>query len=662
MHLKKGSAFIEWLTSRLAFIYICVGLISLAAIFYLSQKQTELAWKENVHIAVKLLSTELVDAIRHENRAKTNALFDRLSQSVPISYMELHSQNGRQLIAYPKWIPLATQNKDINTFFSRPIIHIKLENAGSIDIIADKELGAQGLVKYGIPISFVVLSLLLTLSVFHYLYLNFTIRQPLSELLGCFSAFKIERPKKYMIPVDHRLRNIYELDVMCTHINQFLEAIDDQQEKRKLIESELKTHRRNLGKLVQARTSELVELNKRFVQQQFDAKASALEAKQSRWEAEKANQDKTRFLAAASHDLRQPLHAMSLFIEALEPLLATAKAKQIHSSLKRSLETMKELFNALLDISKLEAGVLQPKLESFPIQRIFDHLEVVFRQQAIEKDLDLRIVASKYVLKSDLHLLEQVISNLVSNAIKHTLDGYIFVGCRKQKNDIKIFVWDAGPGIPEDQHDAIFKEFVQLDNPERDRSKGLGLGLSIVKRTCQLLDHEIKFESKLDLGTRFEIIVPIGVLEKEKQVLKPVSSTILEKQRVLVIDDDPSILLGMKALLDSWTLYPVLARSIEDAKRVCQQKPDLIISDLRLQNEVTGVEAINEMHSHFGLNIPAILITGDTSPDRIKLVYDSPFPLLHKPIKPAQLRSVCTSVLNLAIQPDRGSNTKKAHT
>ncbi|RMF14916.1 MAG: response regulator [Gammaproteobacteria bacterium] len=468
------------------------------------------------------------------------------------------------------------------------------------------------------------------------------------KLSGFFEQIDYRRPARLLAPYNPNLRTQDELDAVAIAVNQVLIGLQGTLESRQEIERELRDSRRLLEKRVAARTEEITALNKKFLRQQFEAKMAALEAKQARWEAEKANQDKTRFLAAASHDLRQPLHAMNLLLEALHPHVQGERGRQIHENLGKSLDTMKQLFNSLLDISKLEAGVLKPEKQHFSLDRLFDRLEILFRAEADEKGLDLRVVRNRYWVYSDPRMLGQVIVNLVGNAIKYTPSGWVLVGCRYGRGHLKLVVWDSGVGIPDNQQAQVFKEFVQLHNPERDRSKGLGLGLAIVKRTCQLLGHSLKLTSREGWGTRFELTIPLGERQVEPETRALPQNLVKPGQRVLVLDDDPAILVGMKALLESWGLEPMLSKTLDEALGMCRQTgypPKLIISDFRLAPNLNGIQAIKAIQQVIGQQVPALLITGDTDPARIRLAAESPYPMLHKPIRPAHLRAVCMGAL-----------------
>ncbi|WP_369600872.1 hybrid sensor histidine kinase/response regulator [Hahella sp. SMD15-11] len=475
------------------------------------------------------------------------------------------------------------------------------------------------------------------------------IQRRLARLTGFLNRVDYRQPARSLAPYRSALSAQDELDALAIGINHVLIAMQTSLDRRQEVEAELRESRRTLEKRVEARTREITELNKKFVRQQFEAKMAALEARQARWEAEKANQDKTRFLAAASHDLRQPLHAMNLLLEALRPHVEGERGRQIFANLERSLDTMKQLFNALLDISKLEAGVMKPERSHFCLDRLFDRLEVLYRQEADEKGLDLRIVRNRYHVYSDPRMLEQVLVNLVGNAIKYTQSGWVLVGVRYARSHVRLVVWDSGIGIPAEAQSQVFKEFVQLHNPERDRSKGLGLGLAIVNRTCQLLGHSLRLTSREGWGTRFEVAIPLGDKPRRTEPVVAVPHSLVRPgQRVLVVDDDPAILVGMKALLESWGLEPMLAKTLEEALTFCRQTrfpPRLIISDFRLAPDLTGIDAIREIQKVIGQQVPGLLITGDTDPDRIRLAASSPYPLLHKPIRPAHLRAVCMGAL-----------------
>jgi CheY-like chemotaxis protein len=348
----------------------------------------------------------------------------------------------------------------------------------------------------------------------------------------------------------------------------------------------------------------------------------------------------------ASHDLRQPLHALGLFVSQLrsplEPEERTKTIEQVHAAVSE----MNEMFNSLLDISKLDAGILAPKIVAFPIARLLQNVETTFGQAARDKGLRLRVMRSDAWVRSDALLLERILRNLVSNAVRYTLHGGIIVGCRRRGEMLGIEVWDSGPGIPEDQKHNIFGEFFQLPAPERDRYGGLGLGLAIVDRLRRLLGHGIELTSTPGRGSRFTILVQAaaeGVTSVETVCSPHPAAFAVEGKVILVIDDVPIVLEGTSGLLGRWGYSVVTAASdeaalIQLAER--QLRPDLIISDYHLANGKTGIEVIERINATFGASIPAILISGDTAPERLRDARDKGYILLHKPVDPMRLRAV----------------------
>jgi signal transduction histidine kinase len=388
--------------------------------------------------------------------------------------------------------------------------------------------------------------------------------------------------------------------------------------------------------------------------EQFNSMASQLEhsyatlerkVAERTHELELANAAKSRFLAMASHDLRQPLHALGLFVAQLRTPLKPRERTKTIERVEAAVGEMNEMFNSLLDISKLDAGVLTPKIVDFPIARLLQKIETTFDQTAREKGLRLRVRRSDAWVRSDVLLLERIVLNLVSNAMRYTLRGGIIVGCRRRGEMLRIEVWDSGPGIPEGHRQNIFGEFFQLPGPERDRYGGLGLGLAIVDRLRRLLDHEIELTSTVGRGSRFTILVPVaaeGVSTVEALRSSYPAAFAVEGKVILIIDDAPIVLEGTSGLLGKWGYSVVTAASDEAALiQLAErgQRPDLIISDYHLANGKTGIEAIERIDGAFGAWIPAILISGDTAPERLRDAKDKGYILLHKPVDPMRLRA-----------------------
>ena len=369
-------------------------------------------------------------------------------------------------------------------------------------------------------------------------------------------------------------------------------------------------------------------------------------------EAERANRAKSRFLAAASHDLRQPMHALILFVTALKERIQYPEVSKIVQNIESSVIAMLGLFNALLDISRLDAGVLHPNPVSFEIQTLLQRLQIEFAPQAIEKRLKFRVFRSSAVVHSDPVLLERVLMNLISNAIRYTSEGGVLVGCRRRRGKVRIEVWDTGPGIPVDRREDIFQEFYQLGNPERDRNKGLGLGLAIVERMTHLLETRIELDSVEGKGSVFAFEIARAVVRRAK--LEPVKRTpfagsSLQGILIVVVDDESAILEGMQGLLQEWGCVVVTAGSGREAlnKIACLQRvPDVIISDYRLREEETGVGVIRDIRAAVGSQVAGILITGDTAPDRLREAEASGYQLQHKPVRPAKLRALLTHLVS----------------
>ncbi len=364
---------------------------------------------------------------------------------------------------------------------------------------------------------------------------------------------------------------------------------------------------------------------------------------------EAANLAKSRFLAAASHDLRQPLHALNLFVAQLRTETDPVERRRVTGQIDAAVTAMNDLFNALLDISKLDAGVLAPELTTFPVAQLLKHMETTFAPAAREKGLRLQFVPSAAWVRSDFILLERILLNLVSNAIRYTVRGGVLVGCRGRGQQLRIEVWDSGIGIPEDQRENIFGEFCQLAASERDRRGGLGLGLAIVDRLCRLLDHRLELTSTLGRGSRFAVSLPLVAAPREpiehapKAMADPASGKL-----IVVIEDDALALDAMRGLLRRWGCLVVTAESESEALASLvddDQLPDLIISDYRLAGGHTGIEAIQRLRSALGAPIPAFLVTGDIAPERLREASANGFHLLHKPVGPMALRAMLNQIL-----------------
>jgi signal transduction histidine kinase len=379
-----------------------------------------------------------------------------------------------------------------------------------------------------------------------------------------------------------------------------------------------------------------------------DATANLLAQKD---EAERANMAKSRFLAAASHDLRQPMHALMLFVTDLKQRIHYPEVSRIVHNIETSVSAMVSLFNALLDISRLDAGVLHANPVDFPIKNLFDRLRVEFSGTARAKDIEFSVMPCKQIVCTDPLLLERIIVNLVSNAVRYTTRGGVVVGCRRQRDSVRIEVWDSGPGVPLERQRDIFQEFFQLSNPERDRSKGLGLGLAIVERMAKLIGARVRLRSVVGKGSVFYLSVPLGSaarVVRERTEAAELTGQALAGTFVVVIDDEGPILEGMRGLLAGWQCEVAAVESEALALSVVEQAgkaPDVIISDYRLREEANGIDVIRALRARFGDSIPGILVTGDTAPDRLREAEQSGFYLIHKPVRPAKLRTLLTHLV-----------------
>ena len=362
-----------------------------------------------------------------------------------------------------------------------------------------------------------------------------------------------------------------------------------------------------------------------------------------------ANHSISRFLAVASHDLRQPLHALSLFVGQFGSTDDPLERRRIADKIGSAVSSMNELFNALLDISKLDAAGLEVNISHFPIEAILTRVEITFAAAALEKGLHLRVVKSTAWVRSDPLLLERILLNLTANAIKYTASGGVVVGCRQHGEHLRIDVCDSGIGIAADQQQNIFTEFYQVGDPVLGRSDGLGLGLAIVERLCALLQHPIELRSMHGKGSRFSVSIPRAKPESISAAsVKPSLLDPLPGKSILVIDDDVLVLDATRGLLESWGCRVATAQSGAEAEtQVGRRPPDLIISDYRLGREQTGIEVVARLLDSHG-QTPVILISGDIAQSGVLEAQSSGHPLLHKPVNPMTLRAVMSRLLKQA--------------
>ena len=336
---------------------------------------------------------------------------------------------------------------------------------------------------------------------------------------------------------------------------------------------------------------------------------------------------------------------MGLFAAALVEKVRDPQTLSVVNNIYASVGALESLFNELLDMSKIDAGAIRPNIVDFALHPLLDRLHMDFEPEAFEKGLRLRIHAGDVFAHGDPLLLERILRNLIGNSIRYTERGGILVGVRRRGAQLRIEVWDTGIGIPADQQTKIFEEFYQLGNPERDRKKGLGLGLSIVKRISQLLDHPVSMRSVSGRGTVFRIDVPAGQEADQAgaAVAAALPSVGFAGALIMVIDDEVAVREGMATLLGGWDAEVVTCAGIDEAlaaARALRRAPDLIVTDYRLREDTTGAEAIRIVRENFGAGIPAIMVTGDTAPEHIETAKSLGYHLLLKPVMPAKLRSL----------------------
>ncbi len=355
-----------------------------------------------------------------------------------------------------------------------------------------------------------------------------------------------------------------------------------------------------------------------------------------------ANRGKTRFLAAASHDLRQPMQALVLLVESLQERVRQPGNIRIAESIRTSVDAMASLLNEILDISRFDAGTVRPQRASFPVATVLDRLRSAFAHPASQRGLAFRVRGNAAIVDSDPILLYRILVNLTHNALRYTRAGGVLIGCRRRREGLSIEVWDTGVGIPEDQYEAIFQEFRQLDNPQRDREKGFGLGLAIVERTARLLEHPLQVRSRVGRGSRFRIVVPYGDPELVGETEAPRQSELLEGCRVLVVEDDLEIRMATTLLLEGWRCRVHAAASGAELDRVLgalDAAPDAILADYRLPGSETGIQIIARLRERYP-RAGAILISGDIAPEVLREAQAAGLPFLHKPLRPARLRSL----------------------
>ena len=407
-----------------------------------------------------------------------------------------------------------------------------------------------------------------------------------------------------------------------------------------------------LEKSLMGRQDELGRMSRSFNRLKHNLFMQRQALQRSKEEAELANDAKSQFLASASHDLRQPLHAMQIYITTLRSKISDPAAIAVVEDIDAASISTARLLNALLDVSQLEAGVISPSPEHSPVHEILRRIARSFEPAAREKNLNLKVVGSSAFVYADPVLLERIIGNFTANAVQYTNEGAILIGCRHRGDHLSIEVLDSGLGIPEEEQRAIFEDYYQLDNEERDRGKGLGLGLAIARRLAAQMNFEIEHESVVGKGSKFAVVVPAGDPKKMKQQIdspKADVSSQLDGVSVLLIEDDPIVSRATTQLLESWGCSVLSAVTMDDAMAAVtmreQMAPQIIVADYRLPGGATGVEAATHMQLMLGSAIPVIIVTGDVADGPMREIADQGYRVLSKPVRPAKLRALVSHLL-----------------
>ena len=370
----------------------------------------------------------------------------------------------------------------------------------------------------------------------------------------------------------------------------------------------------------------------------------------AKFDAERANKAKSVFLASASHDLRQPLNAMQMYIAALQSKVKDKEILRIIEDINSVSISTARLLNALLDVSELEVGAIKPRHEIFSVNNILISIFQSFLPLAKDKELDFRIVPSSLYVRSDPALLERILGNFMSNAIRYTNKGSVLIGCRKRGDKVVIEVWDTGCGISDDQMSLIYEDFYQIENKERDRGKGLGLGLALAKRLADSLEHTIDSKSSLGSGSCFSVSVDLAENKADKNQSEIFMNIMnLSGINILLVEDDIDVLKATKQLLESWGCKVKTARNKDEVMNLIKENPydnpDIILADNRLPGDSSGIDITYLIQEKLQASIPCVIMTGDVERNHVQSIIDQGFPVLLKPIQPAKFRAMLSHLI-----------------
>jgi len=370
----------------------------------------------------------------------------------------------------------------------------------------------------------------------------------------------------------------------------------------------------------------------------------------AKFDAERANKAKSVFLASASHDLRQPLNAMQMYIAALQSKVKDKEILRIIEDINSVSISTARLLNALLDVSELEVGAIKPRHEIFSVNNILISIFQSYLPLAKDKELDFRIVPSSLYVRSDPALLERILGNFMSNAIRYTNKGSVLIGCRKRGDKVSVEVWDTGCGISDDQMSLIYEDFYQVENKERDRGKGLGLGLALAKRLADSLDHTINSKSTLGAGSCFSVSVDLAENKADKNLDDGFMNIMnLSGVNVFLVEDDIDVLKATKQLLESWGCKVKTARNKDEVMNIIKENPynnpDIILADNRLPGDSSGIDITYLIQEKLQASIPCVIMTGDVERNHVQSIIDQGFPVLLKPIQPAKFRAMLSHLI-----------------
>ncbi len=427
--------------------------------------------------------------------------------------------------------------------------------------------------------------------------------------------------------------------------------IRDITERRRTAEA-LHQAYQNLERRVRERTAELTAVNSQLREEIGERARAEARLREAKREAEQANLSKTKFLAAVSHDLLQPLNAARLFTSALQEHQVPPASAGLIRNVSNSLEDVESLLGTLVDVSKLDAGVIKPDVTSFAVADLLDNLAAEYRQIAGSEGLTLDFVPSSALVKSDPQLLARVLRNFLTNAIRYTASGRVLLGCRRRAGVLSIEVWDTGAGIAEDKLGEIFQEFKRGAPVRSTQDRGLGLGLAIVDKIVRMLGHRIRVSSREGHGSCFAVEVPyarsVARPREQDQVCALLPGDHLTGARIWVVDNDAAICAGMRTLLEGWGCRVVTALSGDDLARqvdTVRGEADLLLVDYHLDNGHTGDELVRELNARRSSPLPVLMITANYSNDLKQQMRDLGQMLMHKPVRPMKLKTAMSHLL-----------------